>query len=354
MPPTSSRRHFIRQGATLCTGYFFLPQSFSFTNKPVSGFQQKQPLGKIMSVNGPLSETGFTLAHEHIMVDFIGAGKVSTDRYAAQEVFDAALPKLVQLKATGCKTFVDCTPAYLGRDVKLLQRLSAATGLNIITNTGYYGAAKEKYLPKQAYDESAEQIADRWIAEYENGIDNSKIKPGFIKCAVDGYPLSAVQSKMIEAAALTHLATGLTIYVHTGSGAAAKEEMSILKKRKVHPSAWVWVHAQSEKSRAIHFEIARAGGWVSFDGVSTTSIATCIQFLSDMKKEKLLGKVLLSQDSGWYNVGEPNGGKFNGYTTIHDLLIPEMKKTGFTDSDLTLLFEENPANALRIGVKKVS
>jgi hypothetical protein len=39
--------------------------------------------GKIVTVRGPIlpDKLGFTLPHEHILVDFIGADKVSPDRY---------------------------------------------------------------------------------------------------------------------------------------------------------------------------------------------------------------------------------------------------------------------------------
>jgi predicted metal-dependent phosphotriesterase family hydrolase len=340
---SGSRRNFLKQSIVMGAGLI---------TDPLYAWQSN-PVAEVLTVNGPVSKTGFTLVHEHIMVDFIGADKVSPSRYDAEEVFRTALPKLRSLKAKGCDTLVECTPAYLGRDAALLKRLSAASGLRIVTNTGYYGAAKEKYLPALAYKKSAAEIADTWIREFRSGIDKTGIRPGFIKCAVDTFPLSEVQRKMIEAAAITHLATGLTIYVHSGNGAAAHEEMRILQSKNLSPSAWVWVHAQNEKNRTIHYEIAKAGGWISYDGVSASSIDDCIGFLTDMKKEQLLDKVLLSQDSGWYHVGEAGGGKYNDYNTIIDQLIPAMKQKGFSGQDITLLFHTNPFRALSISIKKI-
>ena len=155
---------------------------------------------------------------------------------------------------------------------------SNASGLNIISTTGYYGAAQEKYLPQHAYSETADQLAARWIAEWKNGIDESGIKPGLIKSGVDKTPLSKVQQKIIDAAALTHLATGLTIGIHTGSGDAAKEELKILERRGVAPWARIWIHAQNEKDPNYHVEAAQRGSWVSFDGVSPEflSMRTCV------------------------------------------------------------------------------
>ena len=64
----------------------------------------------------------------------------------------------------------------------------------------------------------------------------------------------------MEAGALCHLDTGLTLAVHTGDGAAALDILSTLKDRGVSPEAYVWVHAQNEKDRAIHEQAARARG----------------------------------------------------------------------------------------------
>jgi phosphotriesterase-related protein len=183
-----SRKEFIQKSSITIIGTYLLPGIM----------QAADPDSIIMTVTGPVhpATMGFTLSHEHILVDFIGAEKIRKERYNAEEVFGTALPFLIEAKEKGCATFADCTPAYLGRDVNLLQRLSKETGLNIISNTGYYGAANEKYLPKFVYSETAEQIAARWIDEWKNGIEGTGIKPGFIKTGVDKGPLSPVLRKL--------------------------------------------------------------------------------------------------------------------------------------------------------------
>ncbi len=92
----------------------------------------------IETVTGPIdaAELGVTLMHEHVLVDFIGASEVSRSRYDADAVVATVLPYLRQVRALGCQTIVECTPAYLGRDVQLLQRLSEASGVRILSNTG--------------------------------------------------------------------------------------------------------------------------------------------------------------------------------------------------------------------------
>jgi phosphotriesterase-related protein len=126
---------------------------------------------RILTVRGPIAsrDLGTTLMHEHVMVDFVGADKVSRDRYDPDEVFRVALPHLRALKKKGCRTLVECTPAYLARDAALLRRLSEASGLHIVTNTGYYGAADDKAVPAHAYRETPDQLAARWTGSSAAG-----------------------------------------------------------------------------------------------------------------------------------------------------------------------------------------
>jgi phosphotriesterase-related protein len=293
---------------------------------------------------------GLTLMHEHVLVDFIGASEVSRSRYDADVVFQTVLPHLQQVRKLGCDTLVECTPAYLGRDPQLLKRLSDASGVHILSNTGYYGAAKDKHVPAFAFTETAEQLAARWIREAERGLDDMLIKPGirpaFMKIGVDEAPLSAIDAKLVRAAAITHRATGLPIASHTGTGAAAMAELDLLEAAAVPSSAFIWVHAQSERDDSFHDRAARRGAWVEFDGISPASLARHLELVQRMKTQRLLDHVLVSHDAGWYHVGEPGGGQFRPYTTLFTDFIPALKSAGFSDAEVRRLLVENPRRAL--------
>jgi phosphotriesterase-related protein len=271
---------------------------------------------------------------------------VSPSRYDRDEVFRAALPKLKELADTGCRTLVECTPAYLGRDVQLLQRLSKASGLYILTNTGYYGAANDKFVPKHAFSESPAELAQRWTRELLEGIEGTAIRPAFMKIGVDSGPLSAIDAKLIGAAALCHKATGLRLHVHTGNGVAAKAIYDMLTKLTIDPSAYVWVHAQSEKDTSVHHELASVNVWIELDGINAKSEETHLKMLEALAGRGHLSKVLISQDSGWYRVGEPGGGQFNGYTYLFNSFLPALRKRGFTEAQVRMLMVDNPARAL--------
>ena len=302
----------------------------------------------VHTVTGPVADDrlGVTLMHEHVLVDFIGADQVSAERYDAEHAFASVLPHLKAVAALGCETLVECTPAYLGRDPRLLRRLSEASAVRILTNTGYYGAARDKHLPRHAFTETDEQLAARWIQESERGIDGTGVRPAFMKIGVDESPLSEVDAKLVRAAALTHRATGLPIASHTGTGVAALEQLDILQAAGVPANAFIWVHAQAEKDGTFHSRVARRGAWLEFDGVSGTTLERHVERVRTMKGEGWLDRVLVSQDAGWYRVGEPGGGTIRPYDTLFTRFVPALKAAGLNEDDLTQLLSANPRRAL--------
>lgn len=256
------------------------------------------------------------LVHEHVLVDFT-SGK---SPYDPDEVFAIAKPHLEEAKKYGLRRFQDCSPAYIGRNPKLLQRLSDAVGIEIWTNTGWYAARNYQYLPGEAKTESAARIAKRWVEEWRTSVDG--MKPRFIKIGVNNGPLPELDKKIVRAAALCSKETGLTIQSHTGNGIAALEQLEIITAEKVDASKFVWVHAYREKDHAIHEKVAKAGAWVQFDGVSETSLqwhAECVRF---MESKKLLNRTMISQDAGYYKPGQPKGGTFRPFTTMQKQLLP--------------------------------
>lgn len=306
-----------------------------------------------MTVTGWIAarDLGATLPHEHILIDFIGAGEVSRDRYKPDAVFEAALPHLQQLRDFGCRTLVECTPAYIGRDAALLKRLALASELHILTNTGFYGASQNKYLPGFAQTRSADEIAAVWLGEWRHGIEDTGVRPGFIKIGVDEGPLTNTHRELVRAAALTHLDSGLTIAAHTGDGRAALEELMVLKEEGVSGTAFIWGHAQNESDHTLHWRAAEMGAWVEFDHVSPPDIARHVELVQNLRNRGYLHRVLVSQDAGWYAVGEPDGGKFRPYDALFTDFIPALRDAGFTETEIQILLVANPRDAFTVRVR---
>jgi phosphotriesterase-related protein len=309
----------------------------------------------VHTVGGPVkaSDLGTVLAHEHILVDFIGADRVSPERYERADVIEKMLPFIAAAQAVGVETMVECTPMYIGRDSRLLAELSARTGMRFVTNTGLYGAVADKFLPPYAFEETAEQLAARWVAEFQDGIDGTGIKSGFIKSAVDrDAQMSVVDAKLIHAAARTHLETGLTIAVHTGPGPGLAQ-LNILAEHGVAPSAWIWVHAQGAKDAEV-LEAAKRGAWISLDGIRERSLEHHLNRILMLRASGHLDQVLISHDAGWFDPAKPNGGEPRGYTLLFEAMIPRLREAGLSPAEINQLLRLNPARALSISVRQVA
>ena len=315
----------------------------------------QQDRGRVITVNGAIEKDvlGLTLPHEHIMVDFIGADSTGRHRWDREEVVVRVLPYLQEASGLGIRTLVECTPAYLGRDPVLLQKLSKESGLNILTNTGYYGAVQNKYLPDNVFEISADELASMWIEEFTNGIGETGIRPGFIKIAVArDDTLSSVHKKLVRAAARTHLATGLTIMSHTGPAAPGRQQLKLLEEEGVSPDAFIWTHAQ-HASKEEHVELAEKGAWVSLDNAKADSshVQMFVENIVYLKEKNVLDRVLISHDAGWYSVGEPGGGAFRPYTAVQENVLPALRRRGFDDNDIHQLTVTNPAHAFTLKVR---
>jgi phosphotriesterase-related protein len=265
------------------------------------------------------------------------------------------LPHLQEIAGQGVGTLVECTPAYLGRDPELLRQLSGLTGLHIVTNTGLY---KEPYLPDWAFGLDPAALAERWVAESVDGIGETGIKPGFIKIAVNPGELLPIQRTIVRAAAITHCATGLAVMAHTGNAEAAHESLDLAEAEKMSPGRYIIAHADQIGAGispedpgwgdvlAAHRSLLERGAWLEYDsigwGPSDRHVALLVAML-DLGYETQL---LISQDAGWYHVGEPGGGNVQSLAGLIDDFVPALRAAGVDTATMTRLLVDNPARVL--------
>ena len=314
-----------------------------------SGLRAAAQANSIQTVRGPVpaADLGVTLMHEHIVTDLRAPAERQSGDYDPDDAFSTARPFLEALRAAGCQTLVEPTPIHIGRDAATLQRLSAATGVNIVCATGIYGAADHKFIPEYARKETAQQLAERYVGEARDGIDGTKVRPGIIKTGVNrATPLPDIERKLVSAALIASKETGLTVASHTGGSAQALEQLSIAEELQVDPSRLIWVHAQNEKDQRTHLNAARKGMWVEFDGLRASNLDWHLSCVLAMAQAGLLNRTLISHDAGWYRPGAERGAKYRGYTFVFERFLPRLREGGFSSTEIDQLLIENPAAAL--------
>ena len=318
---------------------------------------QSQDDGYIMTVNGRLdiNDMGKTLIHEHIVTNFNGTENPNEPFEDQEIVIDLILPYLKYLKSLGYKTLFECTPSYIGKNVALLQELSKRSGIHIVTNTGYYAAVNKKYLPKHVYTESAEVLAERWYHEWQNGISDTGIQPGFIKLGVGAGVLDSIEQKIVNAGILMSQRTGLTLAIHTGNGESIKSQFLMAKDHNFDLNKLIWVHAQNGTDEE-RISMAEKDIWISLDGVNETKVEEYVAMILKLKEHSLLHKLLLSHDDGWsveLAKGELSlklfgNGNSQPYRTISEILEKRLYEIGFNKAQIDLILIENPKRAMAI------
>ncbi len=324
---------------------------------------KKSAESNIMTVRGVLdpSAAGVFLPHEHVISRF-GEPPEEVGTYPQAQTVDEVSAYMTYLKNLGCNTVADCTAQYFGRNVDILRAIAERSGMHIITNTGIYGAASDRYVPEYAAGEKAGTLAARWIEEFENGINGSDVRPGFVKTAVDGGPLSEIDAKLVRAAAITHAETGLPLAIHTSDNLpAVKAQLAILKEEGVAPGAWMWVHAHNVQEESDLLYAAERGAWISLDGLRTPNFyenrtsngATLyrhLEMLLYLKDRGFLNQILLSHDGSSF---PPPGKDKRSFDVLFTAFIPMMRAAGLQQDEINQIIGANPARAFTIQRRKI-
>ena len=184
--------------------------------------------------------------HEHIFVlqpeALQNYGHVWGASYWDEEVRVAdAIEKLRAVSAAGIETIVDPTAPGLGRYIPRIQRINAEVDLNIVVATGVYAFLE---LPNFLGYRSVEAIAELFVREIREGIDDTGVKAGFLKCCVERHGIVGDVPRILEAIAAAAVETGAPVMVHTNAVAqTGLPALEALTDAGVDPTRIVIAHA---------------------------------------------------------------------------------------------------------------
>ena len=126
------------------------------------------------------------------------------------------------------------------------------------------------------------------------------------------------------------------------------QQLDILEEEGATPDSLIVAHTGSEPDQFYHFKIAERGAWVEYDHLNRKSHAEVegnIMLIQEMLHKGYEDQLLISQDSGWYNVGQDNGGEINGFEYLVKDFTPLLGKKGISNATIHKLMVENPARA---------
>ena len=308
---------------------------------------------QINSVLGPIdsSDLGFTLMHEHVMVAASGLSKSYPDLLGPNRE-ERAIACLKKAKAAGINTLLDATTFDLGRDPELLRYVAFESGVNLINVTGWW-----LDVPRFMLGVGANQMADEFIRDINEGFRGTDIKAGMLKCAADFEGVTQPLETMARAVARAHLQTGVPIMVHSyPTGHVAKRQIEIFREEGVDLTRVKIDHSNDTTDTDYLKWILDQGCFLGLDRypgrlVSPHMRTVTLKRLMDMGYAE---RLCPSHDCICLHIhNEQADGSIRAehaftasnpdqYLYMHRHVIPELLQMGATQADIDMLFIDNP------------
>lgn len=306
----------------------------------------------VTTVTGPVAADalGLVLAHEHVVVRSPGVAETWPQTFPQAEVRRLCREKLHAARAAGVDTIVDHSPYDLGRDPMLLRELAEESGVHIVAATGAWVNPARFFHRREPA-----AIAELFIAEVVEGIAGTGVRAGIVKCAVEDPEPTGPAARVLDAAALTHLATGVAVSVHTsvtrrsGLGAARR-----LCAAGVPPERILLGHCGDTTDLDLLRALLATGCFVGMDRFGVPDVLPDddrVAVVSRLCAEGYARQLLLSHDANcWSDKDDEEHKRAERpnwvYTHLPRTIVPALRAAGVTEGDLDLMLRRNPARLL--------
>ena len=309
------------------------------------------------------------LMYQPVSIEILGAlrrGDIrSLDNQELNDVY-TAIEELKEFKRYGGKTIVSCTTPDAGRDPITLRKISVDTGLNIIVSTGWYAHFSH---PNYIKETSVEELREKIVKELTEGIGNTGIKAGLIKCgAYDPVPYHPDEKKVMQAAARAQKETGAGFTVHPSMHDREKriavkpaeiyldlieEEGADINKFYLSHSDWSCYNLDYhrkllERGATLNYDTFGHESYMTFQGWPghrTPYDAERVSAVVELCEQGYDKQIMLSHDTA----GKTHLKKYGGYGYSHILehIVPELLYKGVTQNQINNMLIENPKRILQ-------
>ena len=309
---------------------------------------------RVMTVAGPIppERIGFTLPHEHTGIALWHVPN-RWDYWELTPDEELITEELRDFRRRGGSTLVDLTLPGVGRDPERLRRLSLATRVQLVMGTGWYRQAY--YPPEAGIDHrSVDELAAEMIAELEDGVGETGVRPGIIgEIGTDKPWLSAQEERVHRAAARASRQTGMAISTHAVMSPVGLDQLRVFAEEGVDPARVVIGHADSYPNLDHHLAILDQGANLSFDflgqrfGTEEATEPRIIELLVELLERGYADQLLLSQDVCHNAQLKANGGF--GYVYLQQHFLPKLRTAAVGEGEIERMTVLNPRRILTIG-----
>ena len=311
------------------------------------------------SIDG--SRLGRTLMHEHIFVLSPEIEKTADEwDEAAQQA--RAVSKLRELKAHGIDTLVDLTVVGLGRYIPRIAAIAAEVPeINVVAATGVYTYNE---VPMYFHFRGPgtilggpEPMVDLFVREIEEGIGETGVRAGILKCASDRPGITPGVERVLRAVARAHRSTGVPITTHTPTPPEpwGLEQQRIFKEEGVDLARVVIGHSGGTVNTDYHLELIENGSYLGFDhfGLPGITLEERVDAVARLCARGYADRIVLSHDAmcfvDWFPRSVMDASQHWRWTYISEEVLPALRARGINDEDVRRMLVDNPRRILEGG-----
>lgn len=303
----------------------------------------------VNSVSGPLdtADLGFTLMHEHIIVQSPGVRENFPVWDRASEL-EKAVGMIRGVMDRGVRTLVDLTVGHW-RDIPFVKDVVAQTGMQVIVATGVYWEVPPYFRAMSG--RTIDYIADLFARDVTEGIMDTGVRAGVIKCATDEPGVTADVERILRASARAHRKTGVPISTHTHAASrVGLAQQDIFEQEGVDLSRVIIGHSGDSDDIDYLSRLIDRGSYIGMDRFGVDLFLTTERRVAAIARLCEMGyaeKMVLSHDAASYFdwVDEtllkqmlPNW----HYNHIPDDVIPALRQAGVSEEQISTMTVDNP------------
>lgn len=284
-------------------------------------------------------ELGMILPHEHIFVDLRTPDQPGYGEADAADVVRLMAPEVEAAKARGVTAIVECSTGGVGRRADLDLAVSLATGMPIVVPTGNY---REPWIPAWVAEATEAELEAFMLREMTEGMDGTTVLAAWIKISAGDDGITALEERILRAAARAAQGTGAIIGSHTIRGRVVLEQLDIIEAEGYRADRFISIHTQAEPDFGLNLAVAARGAWIEYDNIGNTPDDPMADMIVRALEAGYGTQLLLSHDRGWYDPAKPGGGTPMPFTHLSDVMLPMLRQRGVGDETIRQLTVTNP------------
>jgi phosphotriesterase-related protein len=242
----------------------------------------------------------------------------------------------------------------VGSTMVRMPRVAAQVDLQIVAATGLYTYNDVPFYFHYrgvVFDTDPDPMVGMFVKDITEGIADTGVKAGIIKCATDRDGLTPGVERVLRACARTHRETGVPITTHTDAGTfRGRDQQRVFAEEGVDLTRVVIGHSGDSTDLDYLRELMDKGSMIGMDRFGIDVLLPFddrVQVVADLCAQGYADRMVLAHDAACYmdwftpEVQSMMASNWH-FNHISDDVLPELLERGVTQAQIDQMLVANP------------